>query len=387
MYRQSCWRASHPSGTPVRWISAIVNEMVSLKEKLNMKNFDTRAYNVSDFVEWHQTGLLELSPKFQRRSVWTEKAKSYLVDTVLRGKPIPKILITQTLNVGRNIRTVVDGQQRLRAILGYINGDFKVSRAHNKDYAAMMFEDLPEDVQSEFLKYEIGVDMLFDLTFEDLLDVFARLNTYSVKLNPQELLNAQYLGYYKQYAFALGFKYVSYWIESNVLSEKEVTRMAEAELSSDLLGALIEGIQPKKSIPHYYKKFDDNEQESVAAADKFDEVMSIIGAIYPASELCQTNYHRVHFFYTLFTSIAHCLYGLPALENTPRASISQDNVSLIRNALDEISARYDEVTARGALPPSVEYRDFIDASRRATTDLSTRKSRTEFICTKLFESV
>lgn len=352
-----------------------------------MKNFDTRAYNISDFLEWHQTGLLELSPKFQRRSVWTEKAKSYLVDTVLRGKPIPKILITQTLNVGRNVRTVVDGQQRLRAILGYINGDFKVSRAHNRDYAGLLFEDLPDDVKSEYLKYEIGVDMLFDLAFEDILDVFARLNTYSVKLNPQELLNAQYLGYFKQSAYSLGFKYAAYWIDADVLSEKEVTRMAEAELSSDLLGSLIEGIQPKKAIPNLYKKYDDNEQVSLDAAERFDKIMAVVGAIYPSTNLKETNFHRVHFFYTLFVSIAHCLYGLPELDDVPRLEITDNNLGQIRNALDEISARYDEVTAKDALPPDDEYREFIEASRRATTDLSVRRSRTNFICTKLHEAV
>jgi hypothetical protein len=163
--------------------------------------------------------------------------------------------------------------------------------------------------------------------------------------------------------------------------------MAEAELSSDLLGSLIEGIQPKKSIPIYYKKHDDNEQESSTAATQFDEIMSVIGAIYPANELSDTNYHRVHFFYTLFTSIAHCMYGLRDLDATPRAVINAANIGQIRNALDEVSARYDEVTAKDALPPNDEYKDFIDASRRATTDLSTRKSRTNFICQKLFEAV
>ncbi|HBO1843018.1 TPA: DUF262 domain-containing protein [Pseudomonas aeruginosa] len=352
-----------------------------------MKNFDTRAYNISDFLEWQQTGLLELSPKFQRRSVWTEKAKSYLVDTVLRGKPIPKILITQTLNAGRNIRTVVDGQQRLRAILGYVNGDFKVSRAHNKDYAGLVFDELPEDVKSEYLQYEIGVDMLFDLAFEDILDVFARLNTYSVKLNPQELLNAQYLGYFKQSAYALGFKYAAYWIEAGVLSEKDVMRMAEAELSSDLLGSLIEGIQPKKAIPNIYKKYDDNEEASLEAADRFDRVMAVVGAVYPSADLKETNYSRIHFFYTLFVSIAHCLFDLPHLEDVPRIVISGKNIGQVRNALDEISARYDEVTAKDALPPDDEYREFIEASRRATTDLSVRRSRTKFICQKLHEVV
>ncbi len=44
-----------------------------------MKNFDTRTYSISDFVEWDKSGLLELSPDFQRRSVWSDKAKSYLI--------------------------------------------------------------------------------------------------------------------------------------------------------------------------------------------------------------------------------------------------------------------------------------------------------------------
>ncbi len=42
---------------------------------------------------------LELNPRFQRRSVWSPNAKSYLMDTILRGKPMPKIFIRQKINV------------------------------------------------------------------------------------------------------------------------------------------------------------------------------------------------------------------------------------------------------------------------------------------------
>jgi hypothetical protein len=80
-----------------------------------MKQFDARSYSVADFVEWAGNNLLDLSPKFQRRSVWTRAAKSFLIDTVLRGKPMPKVLLTQDLVGKRNVRTVVDGQQRIRA--------------------------------------------------------------------------------------------------------------------------------------------------------------------------------------------------------------------------------------------------------------------------------
>tara|TARA_R110000850_G_scaffold178547_1_gene304472 strand:- start:38 stop:628 length:591 start_codon:yes stop_codon:yes gene_type:complete len=195
-----------------------------------MKNFDTRTYNISDFIEWHESDLLELSPDFQRRSVWTEKAKSYLIDTILRGKPIPKLLLSQKLQGKKNVRVVVDGQQRLRTMLGFYNGDFKISRVHNDEFAGKTFDTLPEEVQNEFLKYELGVDLLFDLLYEDILDIFARINSYTVKLTTQEIFNARYVGYFKQTIFRYGLKYVNYYINSGILTKANVTRMAEAEI-------------------------------------------------------------------------------------------------------------------------------------------------------------
>ena len=62
-----------------------------------MKNYDSRTYSVNDFVEWDRQKQLELNPIFQRRSIWNDKAKSYLIDTILRGKPIPKIFIRQKI--------------------------------------------------------------------------------------------------------------------------------------------------------------------------------------------------------------------------------------------------------------------------------------------------
>ncbi|GAB2655407.1 DUF262 domain-containing protein [Arenimonas aestuarii] len=347
-----------------------------------MKNFDTRTYNISDFIEWESKGQLELSPKFQRKSVWTERAKSYLVDTVLRGKPIPKILITQSLRDGKNIRTVIDGQQRLRAILGYYAGEFALSRAHNAELAGYLYENLDQDIKAEFLKYEIGVDMLFDLSYEDTLDVFARLNTYSVKLNPQELLNAQYLGFFKQAAHSLGLRHVRYWIEGGVMSEKQVTRMAEAELGSDLLGMLIDGIQSKKQIPSYFRKYDDKEVEVAAAEKKFLGTMAYVGALYPPEQLKVTNWARVHFFNSLFCAVAHCLYGLPGASDIPRKSLTKGGLSSARAKLDEITAQYDAVTVDGARP-TMDLLKFIETSRRATTDASSRKARVSYICAQL----
>lgn len=50
------------------------------------QRFNTRNYSVRDFEEWHGRGELVLAPKFQRREVWVDKARSYLIDTIVPGK-------------------------------------------------------------------------------------------------------------------------------------------------------------------------------------------------------------------------------------------------------------------------------------------------------------
>lgn len=115
-------------------------------EGVTLKNFDSRTYSVNDYVDWHRGGQLVLSPKFQRRSVWSETARSYLMDTILRGKPIPKVFIRQMIDpaTGKSVREVVDGQQRLRTILSFIEDGFAIRRTHHKEYGGLYFSQLPE---------------------------------------------------------------------------------------------------------------------------------------------------------------------------------------------------------------------------------------------------
>ena len=353
-----------------------------------MKNFDTRPYSISDFLEWHNNNLLELSPDFQRRSVWSQSAKSYLIDTILMGRPIPKILITQKLIASRQTRTVVDGQQRLRAILEFINGDFKISRAHNVEYANHTYEMLPEEIRNDYLKYELGVDLLFDMSYEDILDVFARINTYTVSLNAQEKRNAKYIGYFKQYSYKYGLKYVRYLLDGKVLTKNNVTRMAEAELFAELFVSLIGGVQTNKNTEQYYKKYEVDIGDLEQSAEKLDKIMSFIGEIYPTDEISKTNWSRIHLFYTLFTTIGHCIYGLEGLNPDHRITLNKKVLGRLRILLNEISLKYDEYTDKSfkdEVPK--EFNNFIDFSRRRTTDTEARVGRANFVCEKILSEI
>jgi hypothetical protein len=353
-----------------------------------MKNFKARAYSIADFFEWHKTGLLELSPYFQRREVWSEKAKSYLIDTIIRERPIPKILISQRLEGARTIRIVVDGQQRLRAVLEFLNGDFAISKAHNRELAGKRYTTMTPQQQKDFLQYELGVDILYDMMDQDLLDIFARINSYTVTLNKQEKLNARYLGYFKQASYEQGFKYVDYFLRAKVLTKEKVTRMAEAELSGDMLMTLVGGVQTNKSLEQFYKKYEDEQGPLEKAKQQFDTTMSYIGEIYPPEEIQGTNWSRVHLFYTLFTSIAHCLYGLDGIKDSFKSKLSQKMVGKLRVCLDDISATYDKVAKDIDNPDAPkDYKNFIMLSRRGTTDTMSRIKRTEFVCKKIQTSL
>lgn len=345
-----------------------------------MKNFDSRAYCINDFIEWEERKQLEISPKFQRRSVWSPQAKSYLIDTILKDKPLPKIFIRATTNpkTKRTVREIVDGQQRMRTILSFVKDGFKISKVHNEEYGGMFYSELPEDVQADFLKYELSVDLLLDLSDRDILDIFARLNTYSVSLNKQELFNAKYFGYFKQLVYKLSGDYYTFWTENHIFTERKIVRMAEAELVTDLLIAILEGIQSKKNAEKYYQAYDEAMENRKEIEENFAYTMNLIGNLFE-NTLQDSNFRTVPNFYGLFVALYHMNYGIPNLK-IPRHKIDSKDYSKVTNSLDEINCIFER---EDELPK--EYYEFIKSTKDATTDVPARTTRCEFIAKKLLE--
>ena len=345
----------------------------------NMKNFDSRTYSINDFIEWEERKQLEISPKFQRRSVWSPQAKSYLIDTILKDKPLPKIFIRATTDpkTRRTVREIVDGQQRMRTILSFVKDGFRISKIHNEEFGGMTYSELPEDVQTEFLKYELSVDLLLDLPDRDILDIFARLNTYSVSLNKQELFNAKYFGYFKQLVYKLSGDYYTFWTENKIFTDRKIMRMAEAELITDLLIAILDGIQSKKSADKYYQLYDENFENRKEIEEKFSDTINLIGNLF-GDTLKESNFRTVPNFYGLFIALYHVNYGIPNL-NADVKKITREDYPKIRNCLDDINC----ILEMEEIPK--EYFEFVKSTKDATTDVPARTTRCEFIVNKMLE--
>lgn len=323
---------------------------------------------------------MQLSPKFQRKAIWSEDAKSYLLDTIIRGKPIPKIFIRQTLNIENrvSIREVVDGQQRLRAILSYINDGFAIRKKHNEKYGGYYFSQLSNidpDIQSIILNYEISVDLLVNLPDKEILDIFARLNSYSVVLNEQEKINANHFSEFKILVDKLSHKHNDFWLENKLLSNQNILRMGDATLVADLLIAMITGIQSKKQIKPSFAKYEKEfEFDTVELESKFDDTIELTKNVFNEG-LKHTPFKRIHLFYTLFTSLYHTRFGLLNF-NKNQEELELEKYERAKITLTELNSLFATVPFQNM---SIEQIQFLEDSRRATTDTKVRKRRSEFI--------
>ncbi|MCG8550357.1 MAG: DUF262 domain-containing protein, partial [Desulfobacterales bacterium] len=91
-----------------------------------MDRVDYQAIIIQDLLNFKKQGELDISPWYQRRSVWSPAQKSYLINTLLEQKPIPAIYIRHSLDLekAKSIKEVVDGQQRTRTIIDFYNDQF-----------------------------------------------------------------------------------------------------------------------------------------------------------------------------------------------------------------------------------------------------------------------
>ena len=267
-------------------------------------------YPVSDLLTWMGENTLVLNAEFQRRAVWQPPAKAYLIDTILRERPMPNIYLRTKINLKtrRAYREVVDGQQRLRAIREFAHGEFALGKIAG-EFAGMRYGDLDPEAQANFLAYRTGVVQLFNATDAEVLDVFHRINAHSMSLNRQELRHGKYQGEFRNAVFAAAKKWSVLWDKYRAVGVRDRVRMGDDELMAQMLGALLEGVQDggQRATDKWYAKYD--EQLPKGVVRKLDAVIEkmLVDRLISVTDPLARGPHLL----MLFAAVAHALYGLP----------------------------------------------------------------------------
>lgn len=137
---------------------------------------------------WIQNGTLNLQPDYQRKLVWDSKRKSALIESMLLNIPIPAFYFDEDSD---GMKNVIDGLQRLSTIHQYINGKFEL---RNLQYLSKCecktFYELDSKYRTRILETLLIVNILDERCSPMIkMDIFRRVNTGGVHLNPQEIRN------------------------------------------------------------------------------------------------------------------------------------------------------------------------------------------------------
>lgn len=152
---------------------------------------DQQMLSVKYMLELMNDGLIELNPGYQRHRVWKDnKRKSLLIESLMLRIPIPAFYFYENED-GKY--QVIDGQQRLTTIQEFIKGEFKLSGMEylGKQYNQRGFKDLDVKYVQRIYRTQIAVNILDARSPQKVIfDIFRRVNTGGINLNPQEMRNA-----------------------------------------------------------------------------------------------------------------------------------------------------------------------------------------------------
>ncbi len=155
---------------------------------------------IKDFYEYK--GLFVTRPPYQRKSVWPQKKKQKLMDSLFRRYYIPKLVIREVrLSESETVSEIIDGQQRITAVQEFFNNKYPLPKSLadiNKNLPGKNYEDLDTDIRifvDKELEYQ--ADIIKNIDDPNCVEhqviatkVFRRLQE-GESLNPMEVAHAQ----------------------------------------------------------------------------------------------------------------------------------------------------------------------------------------------------
>jgi hypothetical protein len=312
---------------------------------------------------------LEIRPPYQRNPVWLDPQKSSLIDTILRDYPIPELYMQDVVDSsGAEKHYVVDGQQRIRACMEYVDGDFEIDANESQTYGEMSFGDLSADDKKRIWGYTFVVRLLPDAPEDELREIFKRLNRYNMALNRQELRHATYWGEFITTMEELAKQ--DFWVTSGVFSANDFRRMLDVEFISELTVAVLHGQQNKKaSLDQWYQVYEAEFEDKAYVEHLYDRVLGELDEILP--DLRATRWRRTSDFYTLFTTMATHYEDLPFTAKGRKAARQK----LVAFGGQVTAALMKE--APQGVRVSASAKRYAEAVQRAASDLARRNARTK----------
>jgi hypothetical protein len=335
---------------------------------------------LSWFRDRYMEGNLALKPPYQRKPVWQARQKCHLIESVLLEYPVPEVFIQQSTSAdGITKYAVVDGQQRIRAILQFCSSDESSEEAEifngfildkidpQSDFYGAEFQELSNPVKSAFYGYSLAVRFLESSDEAEMKAMFRRLNRYTVPLNAQELRNATYEGPLPRLVERLSNSVVDRLAELGMISAASIRRMGDVEFVAELLIGAIHGPQggSPTAIDSFYTMYEDYDDQ-IPNERTIQRQFSLTWTLLDTTiEQLSQRWRNKTDFYSLFLASAAIL---------SRGQTINDQVQLA-DTLNAFAAEVDQAIAQDAAKVSEQATNYARAVQKGVNGKSRRAER------------
>ncbi|MBN8571677.1 MAG: DUF262 domain-containing protein [Ignavibacteria bacterium] len=283
-------------------------------------------------------GLLEIDNSFQRNYVWIEKHQIKLIETILIGFPIPEIYLWDTgtdSDTGDTKYSIIDGQQRTGALFQFIRKKFTLKEQHlNKKYPIFNeiknknFKELDVVHKEALWSYIFSVRIVRkQVKREQIVEMFLRLNSNNMTLNPQELRNAEFEGEFLTLSSELAE--LPFWKKNKLFGVADIRRMRDITFISNILTFMKLGIDEEltsKNINKIYELFNEHYPDKESDKRMFVKITKNIDSIINNESERQKFLNRKVHLYTLINVVFEILLNY--------TSLSQVQIERYRNFID-----------------------------------------------------
>lgn len=334
--------------------------------------------SIAEIRDQMESGVLTANQIYQRSAgLWPPSAKSYFIDTILNDYPFSSVYIHERLNnkTNRILKDIVDGQQRLTTIVEFISNKFALSSS-SKIYRGQRFDHMDDEIKERILSYSVPVVTIFTPDQNEILEMFRRMNAFTVPLNPAEQRHSQWHGAFKWFVNGVADEFSPMFNRFTVLTQKQIVRMSDAEFITDLVDTAVRGIQHRQPSA-FTKLYKDND-------DVFENVDEISTKIYETlrfvaqnlADISGTFICKSYAFHSLISALIHNRWGIPNgdadLNSAPTGNFCADVYTATQGLL-ALSSAHESKDEQGPYAP------YVKACLKATNRKAQRTDRTRFL--------
>ena len=336
--------------------------------------------SIAEICEQMDNKSLIANKVYQRAAgLWPPSAQRYFIDTIIKDYPFQSVYFHEyVLPKTRKVRKdIVDGQQRLTTIDLFVKDKLRLGK-ESGEISGKLFSELDDEIQDSFLAYSVPTITISLSNENEILEMFRRMNAFMIPLNPAEKRHSQFHGEFKWFINRLADEFSPMFNAYGILTEKQIIRMADAELLADLADIVSRGIKNRQ--PAMFNKLYKDNDEDFAREDEFDEKISETLDFIRSnlSEISKTNMAKSYTFYSLVAGLMHNRFGI--VNDNPNNQLQFEPIgAFLVNRDAAVENLMTLASAHEMKDEDGQYAEYVKACLSTTHRIQQRVARTNWI--------